>query len=324
MKVLRILGVIVLTLLLIVLLAGIYIKTILPSTGEPEAIQIERTPQRIERGEYLANHVTVCMDCHGTRDWSLFSGPMVPDVEGAGGEVFSREQGFPGTFYAPNITPHHLGDWTDGELLRAITAGQTNDHRALFPLMGYLRFGKMDVEDVYSIIAYIRTLKPVEHTVPARDLDFPLNFLVNTMPQPASFSPRPDPSDKVKYGAYLVNAAGCVDCHSQTEKGKIIPGTEYGGGMEFPQPAGIARSANITPDPETGIGNWTEEQFVALFRSFTDSSYIPRKMRPEDVNTPMPWSMYGGMTTSDLSAIYTYLRSLQPLSHKVVLYEKKN
>lgn len=324
MKILRIAGFLALALILIVVFSGIYIKVALPNMGEPEAIQIERTPERVERGKYLANHVTVCMDCHGTRDWSLFSGPMVPGVEGAGGEPFLREQGFPGSFYAPNITPYHLGDWTDGELLRAITTGETKDHRALFPLMGYLRFGKMDLEDVYSIIAYIRTLRPVEHSIQARELDFPVNFLVNTMPQQASFSPHPDPSDKVRYGAYLAGAAGCVDCHSQTEKGAIIPGTEFGGGMEFPQPAGIARSANITPDMETGIGNWTEEQFVDLFRSYTDSGYVPRKLAPDDVNTPMPWSMYGGMTTADLSAIYAYLRSLPALSHKVVHYEKKN
>lgn len=324
MKILRILGIVALVLLLVVLLAGVYVKTVLPSTGEPEDLQIERTPERVERGRYLANHVAVCMDCHGTRDWSLFSGPMVPGDEGAGGERFSREMGFPGTFYAPNITPYHLGEWTDGEVLKAVTTGETKDHRALFPLMGYLRFGKMDQEDVYSIIAYIRTLKPVERSVPPRELDFPVNFLVNTMPAPASFSEKPNPSDKVKYGAYLANVAGCVECHSQTEKGAIIPGTEFGGGMEFHQPAGIARSANITPDPKTGIGNWSEEQFVAMFRSFTDSSYIHRKMGPDEVNTPMPWVMYGGMTTEDLSAIYAYLRSLKPLDHKVVHYENKN
>ncbi len=318
------LGVIVLVLLLVIGLVGVYVKAVLPRTGDPETLTIERSPERIERGKYLANHVAVCMDCHGTRDWSLFSGPMMPGVEGAGGERFAQEMGFPGTFYAPNITPYHLGDWTDGELLRAITTGETKDHRALFPLMGYLRFGKMDREDVYSIIAYIRTLKPEERDVPPRELDFPVNFLVNTMPAPASFSPRPDRADKVKYGAYLTNVAGCVDCHSQTEKGAIIPGTEFGGGMEFPYPAGIARSANITPDPQTGIGNWTEEQFVGLFRSYTDSSYIPRELASDEVNTPMPWTMYGGMTTGDLSAIFAYLQSLEPLSHKVVHYEKKN
>src|SRR5690606_38167158 len=101
MKILRMLGVIALVLLLVVVLAGVYVKAVLPRTGEPETLTIERSPERIERGKYLANHVAVCMDCHGTRDWSLFSGPMRPGVEGAGGERFAQEMGFPGTFYAP-------------------------------------------------------------------------------------------------------------------------------------------------------------------------------------------------------------------------------
>ncbi len=310
---------------LIVLLLGAiaYIKFALPAVGEPEYVTIDRTPQRIERGKYLANHVAVCMDCHSTRNWQLYAGPMEPMGIGAGGEVFNQDMGFPGKFYAPNITPYALEKWSDGELLRAITAGVDNEGNALFPVMGYHRFGKMDREDVYSIIAYLRTLLPIAKDVPPSEPDFPVNLLINTMPVKADFQKIPDASDEVKYGAYLVNATGCVDCHSQTDKGAIVPGTEFGGGMEFLQPGGIVRSPNITFDEGTGIGAWTQEAFVARFKMYVAADYKPAHMKKGDLNTPMPWGMYAGMKDQDLKAIYAYLKSLKPLKNKVERYQKK-
>jgi cytochrome c553 len=322
MKFLKVLGVIVGIIILIVAGIAIYLKTFLPDTGKPEDIRIEITQARLERGKYLANNVAVCIDCHSTRDWSLYSGPIVPASTGNGGERFPREFGFPGTFIAKNITPYHLGNWTDGEILRAITTGVNKNGKALFPIMGYLRFGKMDKEDIYSIIAYIRSLAPIKSENPESEADFPVNFLLNTMPEPAHFTKIPDAGDKVKYGQYMINVAGCVVCHSKAEKGKLIPGTEFGGGFEFPLPSGIARSANITSDKETGIGTWTSEMFVSRFKQYTDSNYVPQKMQPGEVNTPMPWMMYAGMKTGDLQAIFAYLQTVKPIKNKVVKFEK--
>ncbi|RYG50669.1 MAG: c-type cytochrome [Chitinophagaceae bacterium] len=315
MKILKVAGIIILVLILLAFSAGLYVKTALPNTGDPSDIKIERTEARVERGKYLANNVAVCMDCHSSRDWQTFSGPLSGNF-GGGGEPFNSEMGFPGNFYAPNITPASLGTWTDGEVLRAVTTGVSKDGHALFPVMGYKRFGKMDEEDVLSIIAYIRTLPPVEHAVPASKADFPVNFLINTMPEKAAFQPRPAKSDNVAYGKYLVNVAGCVDCHSKTDKGQIIDGTEFGGGMEFAQPGGIIRSANITFD-NTGIASWTKEAFVKRFKTYTDSTYVPVKLKQGELNTPMPWSMYAGMEQSDLEAIYDFLKSVKPIQHKV-------
>ena len=301
---------------------GLYLKYYLPHIQEAGNITIDSTPERIEQGRYLANHVAVCIDCHSSRDWSVFSGPINGNL-GGGGEKFGKEMGFPGTIYAKNITPYNLGNWTDGELLRAITTGVNKDGKALFSLMPYHHYGQMDIEDLYNIIAYIRTLKPIESRHPDHDLDFPVNLLINTLPHEANFSHKPAKSNVVAYGQYLVNAAGCVDCHSKTEKGAIIPGTEFGGGMEFQQPGGIVRSANITPHQQTGIGSITVEDFVQRFQQYTDSSYHPEKLSPGDLNTPMPWTMYSGMTTDDLKAIYAYLQSLSPIDNMVNHFEKK-
>ena len=324
MKFLKILGVVLLVVLILVIGAGTYMKTALPKAGEVPAITIERTPVRIERGRYLANYVTVCIDCHSTRDYTYFAGPLAAGNFGGGGEVFSKEMGFPGTFISKNITPYALQSWTDGEILHAITAGINKDGKALFPLMGWHRFGKMDKEDIYSIIAYIRTLPAVKNDVPLSEADFPVNFLLNTMPKPADFHPIPSSNEQVKYGGYLINAAGCVECHSQTERGEVIEGTEFSGGMEFVQPNGIVRSPNITFDKETGIGKWTESVFVNKFTAYVAPGYKKKELLPGELNTPMPWTQYGAMKQSDLKAIYAYLSSLKPIEHEVVRMEKTN
>lgn len=320
MKVLKVLLVLFGIVVIMVAAAAAYVKIALPDTGKAPVITVSSSAERIENGRYLANHVTVCMDCHSSRDWTLFAGPMKNDGFGAGGEVFNKEMGFPGTFYAPNITPYALKNLTDGEILHAITTGVNKDGKALFPLMAAHRFGKMDREDLYDIIAYLRTLDPVQKDIPNSQADFPVNFIMNTMPQKAAFQKKPPVQDTVMYGAYLVNAAGCVDCHSQTDKGSVIKGTEFGGGMEFRMPTGIVRSPNITADQSTGIGAWSKSAFVQRFKSYADSNYHAPKVVKGSMNTPMPWSMYAGMKAQDLEAIYDYLTSIEPMQHQVVKY----
>lgn len=300
-----------------------YITIMLPNIDADKTLKIEATPERITRGDYLANHVAVCMDCHSTRDWSLFAGPMAAEGIGAGGEKFDRNMGFPGDIYARNITPAAIGNWTDGELVRAITSGVNKDGNVLFPIMNYHRFGQMGKEDVYSIVAYIRTLKPIKNEVPESQYDFPVNILINTFPKEAAYANIPPKTDLKAYGKYLVNASGCVDCHSKMDKEKIIPGTEFGGGMVFSQPAGAVTSSNITSHKETGIGAWTKENFIQRFKLFAAADYKPAKIGLDQLNTPMPWNRYAGMTDEDLSAIYAYLQSLKPINNKVMAYSKK-
>ena len=319
-KILKVLLAVIGFVLLILILASTYLIYFLPNVGPAPTLTVDSTAELIQRGKYLANHVTVCMDCHSTRDWTRFSAPLAGDL-GAGGECFSTDMGFPGTIYSANITPHNLKEWTDGEIFRAITSGVNKDGMAMFSVMPYHNYGTMDKEDIYSIIAYLRTLEHIESEVPERELDFPVNILVNISPKIASLTEIPSPSDSVAYGAYVINAAGCVHCHSQTDKGALVKGTEYGGGMEFQQPAGIVRGPNITMHKTNGIGSWTKETFVNRFKHYVDSTYAAEKLKATDWNTPMPWTMYGGMKVSDLEAIYDYLDSLEPKDNLVVKFE---
>ncbi|MBD2702357.1 c-type cytochrome [Spirosoma sp. BT702] len=316
-KVGKIIGIVLGVVLLVILGVMAYVKFALPNVGDAPTLTIERTPERIARGEYLANHVTVCMDCHSTRDYSLFSAPLEPGTLGKGGELFNQEMGFPGSFTSKNITPAGIGSWTDGEIYRAVTTGVSRDGHAFFPVMPYPYYGKMSDEDVKSIVAYVRSLKPIENKPADSRADFPFNFILNTIPQKAEPSPMPDPKDELATGKYLVMIAGCVECHTQVEKGQIIKEKSFSGGREFKLPGGTLVTANITPDKETGIGSWTKEAFVSRFRTYADSTYKPHKVGANDFQTIMPWTMYGGMNEQDLGAIYTYLMSLKPIPNKV-------
>ena len=161
----------------------------------------------------------------------------------------------------------------------------------------------MDRKDLYDIIAYIRSLKPIENTIPQRSIDFPMNFIVNTIPGKASFTKKPPVSDSVLYGAYLVNASACMECHSPFEKGKINTELAFSGGREFKMPNGMLRSANITPDVNTGIGNWTVNDFLSRFKAYEDPKNI-RPVNPKEINTVMPWTMYVVMDSTDLSHLF--------------------
>jgi hypothetical protein len=289
-----------------------------PAVGAAPDLRIKPDSGKIERGKYLANHVTVCIDCHSQRDWNIFAGPMIPGTEGKGGEVFNEKHGFPGTFYSKNITPAGIGSWTDGEIYRAITSGVSKNGKAFFPVMPYMNYNIMDTSDTYAIIAYLRTLKPIENTVPESSPNFPVNFMLRTMPKPAHPKQKPEKSDVLAYGKYLTNIAACDGCHTPQEKGKAIEGMYLAGGFEFPLlTGGVVRSSNLTSDKETGIGAWSKESFIRRFKTYADSSMQKIPVQKGKFNTFMPWIMYAGMTEEDLGAIYIYLQSVSPVRNRI-------
>lgn len=290
--------------------------------GAPEQLTVNLTPERIQRGEYLANHVAVCMDCHSRRDYSQFAGPMIAGTQGAGGEVFDHKMGLPGTFYGKNLTPAALKAWTDGELYRAITTGISKDGTALLPMMPYQNYGKMDREDILSIIAYLRTIPPIENPVPAAKPDIWLKPILKKMPQKAAFQSKPALQDSIGYGRYLVTFAGCADCHTKRHMGIPVKKKSLAGGMSFPLPSGTVQSANLTPDLATGIGHWSKKAFIARFKSFDPKTFHSFSAQ-DGFNTPMPWLFYSGMSEEDLGAIYSYLQSLKPIKNQTVAFTPK-
>lgn len=305
--------------LIILIVALGYLSLFKPNVGKASDLKVSITPETVEHGRYLAYHVMMCADCHSMRDFTQFSGPPSPGTEFAGGDVFDHAMGIPGKFISSNITPHGIGDWTDGELFRLITTGVKRDGNPIFPVMPYHKYGQMDKNDIEAVIAFLRTLEPVETNHPKSRADFPVNLLMRTMPQKAEFSTKPSPSDRIAYGRYMANAAACFDCHTNFGRGKYI-GPEGGGGREFQFPDGsILRAPNLTPH-ETGIKHFTKDAFVERFKMYADSGYVLHQVKPGDFQTLMPWYMYGGMKEEDLAAIYDYLQTLEPYDNMVVRF----
>ncbi len=315
-KFLKIFGVLLLAFVALLGIGLIYFLSAFPKVGPATNMRVTATPELIARGKYLANHVNVCIDCHSTRDFNYYSGPIVPGTEGQGGAEFVETIG---TLRAPNITPSALGNWTDGEIARAITSGVNKNGEALFPMMPYPIYNHLAQEDLEALVAYLRTLPPIKNEVPRSQINFPLNLIMRTIPQPYNPQPRPLTSDTMAYGKYLSTVAGCNFCHTKTDdRGQPLPGMDFAGGMEFKDPKlGTMRSVNITPDEDTGIGAWDRAYFIGRFKEYADSTSSRLRVEKGEANTIMPWTMYSGMTEEDLSAIYSYLRTVKPVRNEV-------
>lgn len=275
----------------------------------------------VARGKYLANSVVNCVDCHSQLDFEKFSLPVVPGTEGGGGMALHEAfEGFPGKLYIPNITPAGLGNWTDEEIARAVTKGINKKGDTLFPMMPFHFLNRMAPEDLHAVIAYIRTLKPIDKIPPAKQMAVPMAVFGPLPDNDYHNNTKPDTADKVKYGEYLVTIAHCQECHTtKDKKGMPMPDKMFAGGNTEPFKTFAVHTANITADSATGIGEWSEAMFIAKFRSNASRESLERK--PGKYNTYMPWSFYGTMTDSDLKAVYAYLRSVPRVKSLVVKWK---
>ncbi len=291
-----------------------------PNAAPPSAITVDRSPARIERGKYIYEVLSSCEDCHTERNWKKFAAPVLTSLSG-GGQVFPKELGLPGQIAPPNITQdpeHGLGKWTDGEIIRAVREGVSRDGRALFPMMPYQSFAKMSDEDVQSLVAYLRTVPSINKAVPKTKVDFPVSIFMKSAPQPVTtVVAAPDKSNQLEYGKYLVEMSGCEMCHSRKERGEVVSGMNFAGGEVFRVGEFEVVSANISADPETGIGNWTEQRFIDKFKGY--ANFTNENLPPAvQVNfTVMPWLGLRNLHEDELKAIFAYLKTMKPVRNKV-------
>jgi len=272
--------------------------------------KFESTLPRLARGKYLVDSVSGCYGCHTDADWTKRGAPPVSGREGSG-HIWSTE-GLP-WLVSPNITPDKetgIGNWSDDALARAIREGIGHDGRALFPKMPYPDYSRMSDEDLASIIAYVRSMPPIRNELPTTSMPFPLNFLIQSMPEPIT-SPvgPPDQSTPAARGAYLALMGACADCHTPQDKSQPIPGMDYAGGLVVNGANGerIA-SSNITPAP-SGISYYDERTFIQAMRQ--------GKVGARELHSEMPWIFYSRMNDDDLKAIFAYLQALKPIKHQV-------
>ena len=311
---LKIAGLCLLTLLVLVAAALPALVGIRPFIGPRARPLTERrfepTPQRLERGQYLVNSVSGCVYCHSELDWQSPGFPI--KVGTVGGGRSWAEEGLP-WISAPNITPDPqtgAGNWTDDMLARAIREGIGHDGRALFPLMPYPQYKYMSDEDLASVIVYTRSLTPLRRTLAASDIPFPVNRLINGVPEPVATSvPDPNRGSPVAYGEYLVRMAACRDCHTPADaQGAAVPGMDFAGGFPLIGPYGQVASTNVTPAP-SGIPYYTDELFLEMMRM--------GRVKARKIHDAMPWSFYGTQTDDDLKAMFAYLKTVTPVQHRV-------
>ena len=298
------------SLLFAVAATAIFVATHEPAQRPVTDLRIEPTPERVERGRYLAHVTSGCLHCHTAHDDTKRKHPQT-GPEGAGGLCMNEEMGLPGVVCIPNITPDTetgIGAWTDDEILRAMREGIGRDGRALFPMMPYGVFREMSDEDAYSVVAYLRTLEPVRKAKQFETkINFPVSFFIEMEPK-ALHEPVPaaDRGDALAWGRYMATIAGCRECHLE---GK--------GGMEFQMTKGLVRSSNITTH-DTGVLPPTSDAFVRLFHSYAGDG-LPDGVSDDDF-TAMGWRDYAHMTEEDLRAIYAYLLTVPPVDNQVQTY----
>ncbi|MEW5739843.1 MAG: cytochrome C [Myxococcota bacterium] len=285
---------------------------------DPVRVAVTRSEAQLARGEYLARAVMACGACHSERDWTKVNGPVKDGAEFAGSGDLAREERYSEkfSFAAPNLTPHHLGNWTDGEVARAIVFGQRPDRRGLFPYMPYFEYREaLARDDLSAVVAFLRTLPP-QPGPPTVEARFPMpGFVLNRFPEERPLREKAPAPGETDYGKYLTEIAGCLACHTEADKRGAFTGPRYGGGREFKVPApgaGVVRSANLTPDPETGLGAWTREQFIARFKSASLDAVRGQDVPPGGFNSVMPYWAWARMREEDLGAIFDFLRSLPP------------
>ncbi len=287
---------------------------------------VELTPARVARGAYLVNAVGICGACHTTRDTGHLVDPERADLPLAGGNVFESIQPRM-RVWVPNITNDPdtgIGQWTDGEVMRAIRDGVGRGGRALLPAMPFESYRHLSDEDVRSIVAYLRTVPPLREPHRRVPDDLPplarqLAWLASHLRPAVHGVPDPPRSDEVKYGEYLAHAATCSDCHSLGSRGPRDDTDRYFAGSDLPMPEGGAVWApNLTPDADTGIGGLSP-------------GLVKRSLR-EPVNldgSPMAPPMagltrhYGQMTEEDLDAVIAYLSTLRPVRQVVPIRRLK-
>jgi mono/diheme cytochrome c family protein len=307
--------------------AALVVMTPIAMALQTETPQPQQLPDPVGQGAYLT-YIAGCIFCH-TPYQEKFNDPtklglddikIVALAEGgaldtkrlfAGGRDF--DLGPLGHLYTRNLTPDKetgIGNWTNDEIKTILRTGKAHDGHLLFPVMPFLYYSQMADSDLDSIIAYLRSLPPVNNKVQPNTIASPLP---GPLPLPKDTIVAPDPKDTEARGKYLMTAVlPCGDCHTPVDPntGAAIMDEYLGGGQPYDGPWGTVYGGNITPDKATGIGSWTDDQIKKVLRE----GVLPDGRRV----VLMPWQMTSVLTDDDLAAVIYFLRNdLKPVKNEV-------
>jgi cytochrome c553 len=252
---------------------------------EGNPVMVEANAETLARGEHIVRFVSGCADCHGSN---------------LAGQVFLDDPSF-ATIYASNLTTGQGGAasvYSDADWERALRKGISHEGRALAPMMPSEAVQHFSDEDLASVVAYIKSLPPVDNLVPKPSYAPLAKILVGVGVLPLSpdlvakverLEPTPEIGATKEYGHYLANIAGCTTCH-----GADLTGAEHPAhpGMQTPNLAG------------GNAATWNQEEFKQTLRT-------GRTPEGKDLSLElMPWAMYAGMTDDEIEAMWVWLESL--------------
>ncbi|CAN5450593.1 hypothetical protein BH11BAC1_BH11BAC1_19370 [soil metagenome] len=313
-KLLKILGMLLGVVALAVIVLVIYISV--RGTGSytanvPAIPKVEITGARVERGQKIAS--MLCRNCHYNKETNKLTGSPMEDVPQFG-KIRPR-----------NITHDDeigIGGWSDAELIYFIRTG-INPKTNLFVPPYMPKLLHLSDEDMRSVVAYLRSDSPEvqadKSEYPPSEPSFLTKFLSLVAFHPFKFPekeiPGPDTTNQLEWGKYLTLAQlECYTCHSKDFKTMDMEFPEksegfFGGGNEMLNKEGMTiTTLNITSDEETGIGKWTEEEFIRAIRS---------GIVPNGPALRYPMEPYSQLTDEEAKAIYAFLRTVPKLNHKV-------
>jgi len=262
-----------------------------------------RAESEVARGEYLFRAAGGCT-CHTAE-----GGPEL-----AGGRALTTPFG---VFYSTNITPDPetgIGRMSDEDFIRAMREGVAPDGSSYFPVFPYTSFTGMNDADLRALRAYLFSLEPVRRENLPPDACPPFRWRASaSLWKWAFFEPRriePDParSEKWNRGRYLAEAlAHCGECHTPRNlAGALDPTQAFAGSEDGPEGE---LAPNLTPHPETGLADWSENDLIWLLQTGFD----PEGDDVQGLMRELIEAGYQHLSRDDLAAIAEWVRSLEPI-----------
>jgi mono/diheme cytochrome c family protein len=277
----------------------------------PSAASAQASQADLARGKYIFGATGGC-GCH--------TEPGKGKPVNAGGRRIDAPFG---TVYSTNITPDRqtgIGTWTDEQIIAAIRLGRRPNGERILPVHPFMAFNGMAEADLTALVAYIKTIPPVNRANQPKKITVPLSESVFLPAWLTAFAARETPpptapTGGLARGEYLVKAVGhCGECHTPRNLSQALDNNRFLGGNQNAPEKAVA--PNITPDPQTGL-RWSIEETV---------EYLATGNKPDGdlAGGPMAEVIegttagYKDMTRADLTAIALYLKSIPAVNQKIV------
>ncbi|MCP1625115.1 cytochrome c [Pseudomonas nitroreducens] len=259
----------------------------------------------VEQGRYVAL-LADCQACHSAPGGKPFAG---------GYEIHTPM----GPIFASNITPsqrYGIGAYSEAQFSAALRKGKRADGANLYPAMPYTAYRGMSDKDIHALYVYFKQgVAPVEQAATLTSLPFPFNWrplmsLWNGLFLGAAQAPVNGAQQPIERGRYLVDVLGhCGTCHTPRNALLAEMGGSYLGGAAV----GGWYAPNITSDPVSGIGTWSQEDLVHYLRT----GHLEGKGQAGGGMAEAVSESLRHLDESDLQAMATYLRTVSPIRDPV-------